>query len=52
MGDMIIPGEVVINDAAKKFKTPDLLNWSVEEFNLKWGNTSSGRMYEHIFCLA
>lgn len=47
MADVISPGEVVVDDAAQKLKSPDLLNLVVAKSNLEWGSTLAGRVKQH-----
>ena len=51
MADMIIPGEMIVNNAAKELEGPDLLNVMVAKNNLKWGRTFAGGVDQHTLRL-
>ena len=36
MGNMVIPGKMLIDDAAQEFESGDLLNEGVAKCNLQW----------------
>ena len=51
MGNVIIPCEMFINNAAQEFEATDLFNLGVANLNLQGWNSASCRMDKHTLGL-